>query len=45
MSALPPTQSGKGFLSFNSMPPRLWITADDDSFDEVIFQYWREEGE
>lgn len=44
MSALPPTQSGKGFLSFNSMPPRLWITADGDSFDEVIFQYWREEG-
>ena len=35
---------GKGFLTFNSMPPRLHITGDDAEFDETILQHWREEG-
>ncbi|EMC95770.1 hypothetical protein BAUCODRAFT_71739 [Baudoinia panamericana UAMH 10762] len=41
------TPAGPGFLSFNSMPPRLHITADADSerdFDPVICQHFREEG-
>jgi hypothetical protein len=33
-----------GFLSFNSHPPRVYITADDDDFDETTLQHWREEG-
>jgi hypothetical protein len=33
-----------GFLSFNSHPPRVYITAEDDEFDEKTLQYWREEG-
>jgi hypothetical protein len=33
-----------GFLSFNSLPPRLHITSEDDEFDEVTIQHWREEG-
>lgn len=39
---LPPP--GTGFLSFNSMPPRLHITADTDDFDEVTIQHWKDEG-
>src|ERR1700760_4019080 len=44
VNGLNPTQSGKGFLSFNSMPPRLHITAEDDEFDETTLQHWRDEG-
>jgi len=35
---------GNGFLSFNSMPPRLVVTAEDDEFDEQTLQNWRDEG-
>jgi carboxymethylenebutenolidase len=44
VTGLNPTQSGTGFLTFNSLPPRLHITADDDEFDETTIQHWREEG-
>jgi hypothetical protein len=37
-------EGGKGFLSFNSMRPRLVITAEDDEFDEQTLQNWRNEG-
>jgi len=43
-NGLNPTQSGKGFLSFNSLPPRLHVTAEDDEFDETTLQHWRDEG-
>jgi hypothetical protein len=33
-----------GFLSFNPHPPRIYITLEDDEFDEVTLQHWREEG-
>jgi carboxymethylenebutenolidase len=33
-----------GFLSFNSQPPRVHITAEDNEFDEQTLQYWRDEG-
>jgi hypothetical protein len=39
------TQNGTGFLSFNSRPPRLFITAEDAEFDEIAMQHWRDEGE
>src|SRR5262249_49773253 len=35
---------GNGFLSFNSMQPRLVVTAEDDEFDEQTLQNWRDEG-
>jgi len=38
------TQNGTGFLSFNSHPPRLYITSEDDEFDEKTIQHWKEEG-
>jgi hypothetical protein len=34
-----------GFLSFNSHPPRVYVTAEDDDFDETTLQDWRDEGE
>jgi hypothetical protein len=33
-----------GFLSFNSHPPRVIVTAEDDEFDEVTIRHWKEEG-
>ncbi|KAL9091429.1 MAG: hypothetical protein Q9165_004815 [Trypethelium subeluteriae] len=33
-----------GILTFNSLPPRLHITAETDDFDEDILQDWRDEG-
>jgi hypothetical protein len=39
-----PTQSGTGFLSFNSLPPRLWITSEDEEFDETTIHHWKDEG-
>lgn len=27
-----------------SLPPRLHVTADDDEFDEVLLQHFRQEG-
>lgn len=36
---------GTGFLSFNSHPPRVYVTAEDDEFDETALQNWRDEGE
>lgn len=39
-----PTNSGTGFLSFNSLPPRLIVTSEDDEFDETTLQHWRDEG-
>jgi hypothetical protein len=38
------TQNGTGFLSFNSHPPRLLVTAEDADFDEIAMQHWRDEG-
>jgi hypothetical protein len=35
---------GTGFLSFNSHPPRVYVTAEDNEFDETAFQNWRDEG-
>jgi len=32
-----------GFLSFNSHPPKVYITAEDDEFDPVTTQHWKEE--
>lgn len=43
-NGLNPTQSGTGFLSFNSLPPRLWITSEDEEFDETTIQHWKDEG-
>jgi hypothetical protein len=43
-NGLNPTQSGAGFLSFNSLPPRLWITSEDEEFDETSVQHWKDEG-
>jgi hypothetical protein len=39
-----PTSSGTGFLSFNSLPPRLIVTSEDKEFDETTLQHWRDEG-
>jgi hypothetical protein len=33
-----------GFLSFNSHPPRVYITSEDDDFDQETIQHWSEEG-
>lgn len=33
-----------GFLSFNGSPPRLWITSEDEDFDETTLRHWKEEG-
>jgi hypothetical protein len=33
-----------GFLSFNSNPPRVYVTAEDDEFDEQTIRYWKDEG-
>ncbi|KIW05527.1 hypothetical protein, variant [Verruconis gallopava] len=44
VNGLNPTQSGTGFLSFNSLPPRLWITSEDEEFDETTIQHWKDEG-
>jgi hypothetical protein len=39
------TQNGTtGFLSFNSHPSKLYITAEDDEFDEQTLTHWKEEG-
>jgi carboxymethylenebutenolidase len=43
-NGMQPAQSTSGFLSFNSLPPRLHITSEDDEFDEVTIQHWRDEG-
>lgn len=43
-SGVNPTQSGTGFLSFNSLPPRLLITSEDDEFDQTTLQHWKDEG-
>lgn len=32
------------FLTFYSMPPHLYLTAETEDFDAVIMQHWREEG-
>jgi len=44
LSGMNPTQSGTGFLSFNSLPPRLIVTAEDEEFDERSIKHWQEEG-
>ncbi|KAF2495291.1 hypothetical protein BU16DRAFT_561577 [Lophium mytilinum] len=33
-----------GFLSFNAKPPLVWITGDEEEFDETTLRYWKEEG-
>ncbi|KAF2807586.1 NTF2-like protein [Mytilinidion resinicola] len=39
------TQNGTtGFLSFNAKPPLVWITGDEEEFDETTLRYWKEEG-
>jgi hypothetical protein len=35
---------GPGFLSFNKSPPRIYITAEDEVFDDTTLQHWRDEG-
>lgn len=32
-----------GFLSFNQHPPKVIVTAEDEDFDDVTLQYWRDE--
>ncbi|KAF2108337.1 hypothetical protein BDV96DRAFT_616386 [Lophiotrema nucula] len=44
MSITTPTQSGSGFLTFNSLPPRLWLTAASPHPPEKTLLYWKEEG-
>lgn len=44
MSITNPTQSGTGFLTFNSLPPRLWLTSTLPQLPETIYRYWKEEG-
>ncbi|KAF2088457.1 carboxymethylenebutenolidase [Saccharata proteae CBS 121410] len=39
-----PLPTGTGFLSFNSLPPRLHLTAETDDFDPSILAAWRAEG-
>ncbi|KAF1985741.1 hypothetical protein K402DRAFT_333699 [Aulographum hederae CBS 113979] len=36
--------TGRGFLSFNSQPPRLYITCEGDEFDETVLKQWENEG-
>lgn len=44
-NSISPSQGGSnGFLSFNSLPPRLVVTSEDDEFDEQTLQNWRDEG-
>ncbi|KAF2477750.1 NTF2-like protein [Lindgomyces ingoldianus] len=44
MSIANPTQSGSGFLTFNSMPPRIWLTSSSPHPPEKALLYWKEEG-
>lgn len=44
MSITTPTQSGAGFLTFNSLPPRLWLTAPSPHPPERVLLAWKEEG-
>jgi hypothetical protein len=34
----------RGFLSFNKLSPKVYLTAEDDEFDETTIQHWRDEG-
>jgi hypothetical protein len=36
--------NNNGWLSFNHATPRLYITAEDDDFDEDTLRAWRDEG-
>ncbi|KAF2173815.1 hypothetical protein M409DRAFT_62064 [Zasmidium cellare ATCC 36951] len=38
------SQTGTGFLKFNSLPPRLHLTADDDDFDPTLLAHFHSEG-
>ena len=33
-----------GFLTFNSMPPRVYVLSDDTEFDRVFLKHLRQEG-
>lgn len=33
-----------GFLTFNSMPPRVHVLSDDTEFDRVFLKHLRQEG-
>lgn len=44
MSITTPTQSGSGFLTFNSLPPRVWITSTAPQPPEKALLAWKEEG-
>ncbi|ORY12651.1 hypothetical protein BCR34DRAFT_482388 [Clohesyomyces aquaticus] len=44
MSLTTPTQSGTGFLTFNSLPPRIWLTSSSPHASEKSLQYWKSEG-
>ncbi|KXT02319.1 hypothetical protein AC578_207 [Pseudocercospora eumusae] len=35
---------GKGFLKFNSLPPRLHITSNDTNFDHTFIHHLQQEG-
>ena len=39
-----PVRSTSGFLSFNSRAPRLYITSEDDEFDDTTIEHWKDEG-
>jgi hypothetical protein len=39
-----PRGINRGFLSFNKSPPKIYITAEDDDFDETTIQHWQDEG-
>jgi hypothetical protein len=46
MPTLTTNTNTTGFLSSNFLhnPPRLYVTAESDDFDEVTLQDWRAEG-
>ncbi|KAF2195016.1 NTF2-like protein [Zopfia rhizophila CBS 207.26] len=44
MSLTTPTKSGSGFLTFNSLPPRVWIASSSPQPPEKTLLYWKEEG-
>ncbi|KAF2639937.1 hypothetical protein P280DRAFT_549779 [Massarina eburnea CBS 473.64] len=44
MSSTAPSQTGPGFLAFNSRAPRIWLTAPSVHAPERALVYWRDEG-
>ncbi|KAF2008452.1 dienelactone hydrolase [Aaosphaeria arxii CBS 175.79] len=44
MSTKSSSKPGTGFLTFNSLPPRLWLTGPSPHPPEKQLLYWKEEG-